>query len=993
MLKKELFSKFSKVLLIFGMIFSMCFNSSLNVKAWNSNIPHEFTRVKEISYPWWWSKKVGSTKSWSTIMCKYNGQISYCLEASKNTPIAGDYVAKVINNNSAVRKLLYYGYGGPGYDSEIKSIYDQQLKACVPDDFSTSKGNWDDGAYLFTHIWLSYAYCGDLMGLNLEGFNQRWPNPDGNGGYGDNILWGYNVIISKPDPSNGAEFSTGSNASFQATFDKINMIQKTNSIKFNAGSHETVNIPLQNHVTLHIDGTSASQTGGIATVYGGQTFYLTAPLENSLSDYASSTLNCSAKGKFCALAIVPGGNKQSHGSWAYENADDLKYSVDWLDFGYIDLYKTSSNKDLIDGNGCYSLEGAKYGIFSDGIKVDEIITDKNGYAKSSILPVGHYTVKEIEASLGYQLDDTVYNVTVTKNKTVTAQVTEVPLNDSIAIHITKTDAETENISQGMATLENAEFTIKYYNDFYEKQSDLPGKATRTWVIKTKKNTENKYVAYLSDSYKVAGDNFYYHDGVPTLPLGTITIQESKAPEGYLLEGATLTDRNGNTANVEHGILLTQIQQNGDSVSVVAGNYPIVSDKVIKGKIKVTKKSLKTDEVVSNSEAIFGIYAKKDMYIGDKLYKANECITELKTKDGIAVSDDLPYGNYIIKEDNAPDGFEINLDKQEVEIKKDGEVYPVTFMNKEKTGNLTLYKKFVNNQASFTGDAFIEGNTYTLYAFTDIIDPSTGKVIYVKDEAISTKTAGTGIYGDDGSKVTDKNGKCTWSNLPLGQYYAKETKTNASLVLNKDKVIFPELTENNFDQAETISQSANTTDKIKEFRFSFFKQSKGLNNEKYDGLNGAVFQIKLKADVDKYGWEKAALQDEVTTTTKDGKKGYAETKYLPYSTYVVKEIKAPQGYRQLLDPFIISFNNVNDKFTFFVDGKEIENNDENYQLTFDENSELYTVSMTIFNQRHSKLPDTGSKVTLRFIGLGSLLCLYSFIRIRKNKGKRKNEETK
>ena len=69
-------------------------------------------------------------------------------------------------------------------------MYTVELNSCVPDDFGEKHGNFDDGAYLFTHIWLSYAYGGDLMGLNLKDFNAKWPNADGNSGYGDNILWG-----------------------------------------------------------------------------------------------------------------------------------------------------------------------------------------------------------------------------------------------------------------------------------------------------------------------------------------------------------------------------------------------------------------------------------------------------------------------------------------------------------------------------------------------------------------------------------------------------------------------------------------------------------------------------------------------------------------------------------------------------------------------------------------------------------------------------------
>ena len=94
-------------------------------------------------------------------------------------------------------------------------------------------------------------------------------------------------------------------------------------------------------------------------------FYLTAPLKNSPSDYESGALNSSAKGKFCALAISSGNSaSQTHGSWAQESVDSLKYSVNWLDFGYIDPLKKSANENMTNGNTCYTLEGAKYGIYS-----------------------------------------------------------------------------------------------------------------------------------------------------------------------------------------------------------------------------------------------------------------------------------------------------------------------------------------------------------------------------------------------------------------------------------------------------------------------------------------------------------------------------------------------------------------------------------------------------------------------------------------------------
>ena len=118
----------------------MCFSAgnTTSVEAWDNTIPHEFTRIKEIKYPWWWSKKIGSTKQWSTVMTKYNGKYAYCLEASKKSPSAGNYPAEVIENNEAVRKLLYYGFGGPGYNQAVRDMYTIELNSCVPDDLEIS---------------------------------------------------------------------------------------------------------------------------------------------------------------------------------------------------------------------------------------------------------------------------------------------------------------------------------------------------------------------------------------------------------------------------------------------------------------------------------------------------------------------------------------------------------------------------------------------------------------------------------------------------------------------------------------------------------------------------------------------------------------------------------------------------------------------------------------------------------------------------------------
>ena len=733
---KKWLNKVTKIFVVLGMVLSMCFTAgnTNTVEAWDSGIPHEFTRIKSITYPEWWKRKCPQiTKQWSTYMCKYNGQWSYCLEASKKTPSSGNYAASVIENNVMVRKFLYYGFGGPnGSLFKGQALTDDGL-------------NEEETGYLYTHVLLSLAYSGDMCGANIDDLERA--------GIGLKSTWSY--VESLPDPSNGANFSTGDTASLKATFDKANMIQTTNTVSFNASSNETVQLPLQSNVTIHIAGSSAQQTGGTATVWGGQSFYLTAPLENSPTDYTSGTLNSSAKGKFCALAISDGnGANQTHGSWTQESVDTLKYSVDWLDFGWIDLIKKSANEDITNNNGCYSLEGAVYGIYSDGVQVDTITTDKNGYAKSSILPVGNYTVKEITASTGYDLDENTYNVTIVKDQTIRANSNETPGNDPIGIEIVKNDAETLGMPQGDATLEGAEFTVKYYDGYYTKD-DLPKKATRTWVIATKEVTystgKKGYVARLSNSNKVSGDNFYTDEnGDITLPLGTISIEETKAPKGYLLKGNTLnvTDNlTGVTTTEKDTNYVAQITKEYQGAKLQFGNdanQMVVTEKVKKQKIQIFKSGYRNgmSEVVKGlkgAEFTFKLKSEVD-HVGWDNATTYDVITT--GEDGWAITKDLPYGQYIVRETKTPKDFYTNPDffvsvtKDTSEIKNDADkVKKVILNNRPVETQLKLVK-----QDEETGKTVsLNSASFKIVADEDILDG--GNLVYKKGEYITQKVGG------------------------------------------------------------------------------------------------------------------------------------------------------------------------------------------------------------------------------------------------------------
>lgn len=228
--------------------------------------------------------------------------------------------------------------------------------------------------------------------------------------------------------------------------------------------------------------------------------------------------------------------------------------------------KESSNPELTTDNDCYSLDGGMFAVFSDEKSaydyisdnsaknniVRYFITDSNGDCKAiskdgnswdynanselyKIVYSDSYYAVEMAAPKGFKKYNRPVQMTINGTNggfvVLSATISDTPLNDPIRIVLRKKDAVTGQYTN----MENAEFTVKYYSGYYYSENELVGKLPeRKWILKTDSDGYTR----LDESYRADsdyGEPFYVTSAEnpnPAMPLGTITIQETKAPTGY-----------------------------------------------------------------------------------------------------------------------------------------------------------------------------------------------------------------------------------------------------------------------------------------------------------------------------------------------------------------------------------------------------------------------------------------------------------------------------
>ena len=599
-------------------------------------------------------------------------------------------------------------------------------------------------------------------------------------------------------------------------------------------------------------------------------------------DGYSKTVKTNSKGEFELTDLFPG-------SYTVTEITDSKYETQKSQTVKVESGKTATvtfknvlkkwnltvtktDAETKSAQGDATLAGAVYGIYNNGKLVDKYTTDKNGSFKTSYYVCGdNWTLKEIEPSEGYLLDETEYHIGAEakkytiENNSISMGVTEDILKGKISI-IKHTD-------DGSTKIETPEKCAEF--QVYLKSSGSYAKAT-----------ESERDNLICDEYGFAETK--------DLPYGTYTVHQTKGWNGteFIADFDVFVNEDGKTYKY------------------------LINNSSLESYVKIVKVDSETGKQIPYAGAGFQIYNPDGKLVTMKY--TYPTVTEIDTfytnSDGYLITPEtLPYGKgYSVVEVQAPYGyildstpvyFDITAEKISEEngvtivkaekkntpqkgtitVEKTGEIFSnVTAIGggyTDENGNDIALTTIYQPEYSVSG---LSGAVFETYADEDITTPD-GTVRYKKDTFVDTIT-------------TDKKGTATSKQLYLGKYRVVETVAPYGTVINPEPHTV-ELTYSGQNEKVTNTSTSFTNDRQKaEINLTKILEQ----NEKFNiGSNDEILNVSfgLYADEDLKAANGSVIPKdgllEIITCNEKGKATF--TTDLPIGSYYVKEISTDSHY--------------------------------------------------------------------------------------------------
>ncbi|MGV2640833.1 thioester-forming surface-anchored protein [Clostridium perfringens] len=498
------------------------------------------------------------------------------------------------------------------------------------------------------------------------------------------------------------------------------------------------------------------------------------------------------------------------------------------------------------------LQGAEFEITQDGKHIETITTGENGIATSSLLPFGNYLVKEIKAPAKYVLNGEEHPVTISENgKTIEITHTNKIIKGKVAVK--KIDSEISDLN-----LEGAEFTI------YDNNKNIVA------TITTNKDG--------------------YAESEP-LNYGTYTMQETKAPKGYLLSNK-VWDIN--------------ITEDGKVYS-----YDITND-VIKGKLQIVKVDSENEEKPVEG-AGFDVIA-----VNVNGIKEGTVVDHVVTdKDGFAYTKDLRYGDYKFHETDTPKGYW-----------KSDKDYSFSITENEKT-----YVKYVKNSP-------IQAKVRVIKVDSKDGKPLKGVKFQIRNADTKKLVEFTNFIGIIPMKTTtletNKNGELvTPQNLAYGNYLLEEVEPLEGYI--KVNPIPFKIDENSVLE-EIKDLGTIYTQKVSNDRITANMELLKLDKETNKPLENIEFKVTA---LDSFMKGK-------TWNLKSDDKGLVSLKGLEYGDYRVDEVKTLWNYVLNKEPIFFSVKENGKTIKLQMTNKKIRGSVELFKFDKDTNRPLEGVRFDLLN---------------------------------------------